>query len=339
MTSPQVSVIMPVYNCENYVAEAIESILNQSFESFELLIIDDCSTDSTVDIINSYKNPKITLIKKPENTGIISSLNLGIGLSKGEFVARMDGDDISYRDRLAKQVDFLSARPNIVLCGTWYQQSSANEIIKNPITHEEIKLAMLEYCPFGHPTVMFRKQFIIDHNLRYDENFLAAEDYDLWTKMVLVGEVANMPQNLLLYRSHPNQISRIRQFDQVKNSNLCRIRMINYLIDKPSEEDIRISSSIIKNETIENSKMLKEILTWLDRIIVLNGKAGFYKIDEFKKYIIQDKAAIIRRFYLNTSPYNLKVLFEASIVKKEFLEYFTFLEILKFVVKCVIFWK
>ena len=330
---------MPVFNCENFVAEAIESILNQTFDNLELLIIDDCSTDKTVEIIKSYKNPKIILTKKPKNTGIIDSLNLGIKLAKGELVARMDGDDISHPERLSIQYDFLKTHQNIVLCGTWYQQIPTNEIIKNPKTHEEIKLAMLDYCAFGHPTVMFRRQFMLNHNLKYDENFTAAEDYDLWTKIVLLGEVVNIPRNLLLYRSHANQITKIRQFDQVNNSDLCRIRMINYLIDTPSEKDVNICSAIVKNQIIEKSKTLKETLLWLDRIIILNGKTGFYKVDEFEKYINQKKATTIRRFYLNTTHYSPKVLFEASIVKKQFLKYFTFSEILKFIAKCVICWK
>ena len=118
---PKISVLMPVYNCELYVQEAIDSILNQTFIDFELLIIDDCSTDKTVEIINNYADKRIKLTTKPHNTGLTNSLNYGLSIAQGQYIARMDGDDVSVLDRFEKQVKFLDTNPDIILCGTWYQ--------------------------------------------------------------------------------------------------------------------------------------------------------------------------------------------------------------------------
>ena len=119
-SSPKISVILPVYNSELYIKETIDRVLNQTFSDFELLIIDDCSTDKTVSIIKEYSDERICLIEKEKNSGLINSLNFGISLAKGEYIARMDGDDICLLERFAKQVAFLDKNPTIILCGTAY---------------------------------------------------------------------------------------------------------------------------------------------------------------------------------------------------------------------------
>jgi len=330
---------MPVYNCESFIAEAIESIINQTYGNFEFIIIDDSSTDSTCGIITGYTDPRINFIKKDINTGLIDSLNLGIAMSKGEFIARMDGDDISHVQRLEKQVDFFDKHPGIVLCGTWYKLLSNNVIIRNPLTHDEIKLALLDYCAFGHPTVMLRKRLITDYDLKYDKAFHAAEDYELWTRIIALEKVANIPETLLYYRSHINQVTQTERADQIKHSVSCQIRMMTYPIDNRSENDGTISRIIVENTPLENPKRLREIITWLDRLANFNEKSAFYDKERFGKYISQKKRNIIRRFYLNTSPYNVKVLFSNIRINYGFRDNFTLTESIKFILKCLFFFK
>ena len=339
MKIPVVSVIVPVYNTESFIAEAIESILNQTYSDFELIIIDDYSTDSTREIINKYTDPRINFVSKSTHTGLVSSLNLGIALSKGEFIARMDGDDVSCLTRFEKQVNFLKANPNIALCGTWFQLLSTQEIIKYPLEPENIKIALLDYCPFGHPTVMFRRDFITVNNIRYNEEYKSAEDYELWTRIVAIGKSVNIPEPLLSYRLHENQITIKDQYNQVKNSNLCRIKMMCYPLGDLSDLDIKTSSLLVQNEKINDIIKLSEVVDWLDRLYNLNKETCFYSTNEFKKYIKNKKSVIIRRFFLNTSSYNPLILYHFSQSKNNFQGYFTTNEYIKLVIKCLVFWK
>src|SRR5688572_11820056 len=189
--SPVVSVIMPVYNCSEYVHDAIESILGQTFTDFELIIIDDASTDNTKQVVKSFADPRINLIEKSDNSGLSSSLNMGIDIAKGEFIARMDGDDISLPERLQKQVEFLRVNPKVILCGSWFQIIPGNYTIEHPLTDEEIRIAFLDYCAIGHPTVMFNGSLLRSSGLKYNQAIEHAEDYDLWTRMIQHGRMAN----------------------------------------------------------------------------------------------------------------------------------------------------
>ena len=143
-TTPKVTVLMPVYNCEAYVGEAIDSILGQSFTDFEFLIIDDASNDNTVSVIQSFTDSRIRLIEKPRNTGYTNSLNYGLTIAKGEYIARMDGDDISLPERFAKQVTFMDAYPEVVACGTTYSIIGSSEIKNVPLNHDDIKVQLLQ---------------------------------------------------------------------------------------------------------------------------------------------------------------------------------------------------
>ncbi len=202
MYPPLVSVVLPVYNGAHYLAEAIESILLQTFQDFELIIINDGSTDKSLDIIKQYamKNPMIFVIDR-ENRGLVASLNEGIAKAQGKYIARMDQDDISLPTRFEKQIDLLEKDADLVLCGTWATIiDSDGTCLKNSsirIKHEDIMKDM-ERCinPFFHPSVMFRKS----NNLFYNETAFYCEDYEMWVKCSAIGRLANIPEYLLKYR-------------------------------------------------------------------------------------------------------------------------------------------
>jgi glycosyltransferase involved in cell wall biosynthesis len=151
--APLVSILMPVYNCRLFIEASISSILNQSYTRFELIVIDDCSTDGTLQFLSELNDPRVILIKKIKNTGYTNSLNYGLKLCKGKYIARMDGDDISMVTRIEEQVVFMEDNPDIDVCGTWFNIMGTDEIIKHPHKHNEIKVALLKYCAIGHPTV------------------------------------------------------------------------------------------------------------------------------------------------------------------------------------------
>lgn len=202
MHKPVVSVVLPVYNGAHYLAEAIESILLQTFHDFELIIINDGSTDKSLDIIKDYamKHTVISVIDC-ENKGLVASLNEGIANAKGKYIARMDQDDISLPTRFEKQVVLFEQDKDLVLCGTWATIiDSDGKFIKNSnikTKHKDI-INDIEHCknPFFHPSVMFRKK----DNVFYNETALYCEDYEMWLKYSTMGKLLNIPEYLLKYR-------------------------------------------------------------------------------------------------------------------------------------------
>lgn len=205
---PKVSVVLPVFNAEKYIDESVDSVLSQTLTDFELIIIDDGSTDGTHTILNSYlkKDKRIRLIAR-ENKGLIATLNEGIDLSRGEWIARMDADDIALPDRLQQQMEVIF-NTGADVCGSWVKRfgTSDNRIVKLPQTDSAIKKEMLFCSPFAHPTIMMRSSLL--KQLRYDEAWNKAEDYDLWERAIESGcKMTNVPRVLLLYRVHPEQVS------------------------------------------------------------------------------------------------------------------------------------
>jgi glycosyltransferase involved in cell wall biosynthesis len=209
MKIPRLTVIMPAYNAEEFLEESISSILNQTFPDFELLIGDDGSTDRTMEIIQSFSDERIIVIRNEKNLGIPYTLNRLIKASRGEYIARQDSDDISLPKRLEKQVAFLDKNPEIGLCGTqiaWF--GSKRKRIRVPLQNEDIKAGMLVFNPICQPTVMFRKSGLTEY---YDETLEVAEDYAMCYELSKKTRLANLPDILLKYRWHGTNISRTKE--------------------------------------------------------------------------------------------------------------------------------
>ncbi len=206
---PMISVVMSVYNGEKYIREAIDSILNQTYSDFELIILDDGSTDQTEDIIKGYTDKRIRYTKNPGNLGLADSLNRGLELSLGKYIARMDSDDIALIDRFQKQVDYLEKHPEVILLGGQSELLNNGTVIRNefhaPIEDEEIRLMILYHNPFLHPTVMMRGEVVRKKTLRYQNRYV--DDYDLWVRMLPYGKVHNLEDKVLKYRVHDNNFS------------------------------------------------------------------------------------------------------------------------------------
>lgn len=207
--TPLVSVVMPVYNGEQYLAEAIDSILGQTFTNFELIIIDDGSTDNSLDVLNKYPglDARVRLIAR-ENRNLATTLNDLIDLARGEWVARMDQDDVSLPHRLERQLQWLK-HTGADICGSWVKffGTTDRRILKHPQSDEAIKIELLFDSPFAHPSVIMRTALV--RQLRYDKLWEKAEDYDLWERAARMGwRMSNVQEVLLLYRQHAAQITR-----------------------------------------------------------------------------------------------------------------------------------
>jgi len=294
--NPEITVLMPVYNGEKYVGKAIESILIQSFKNFEFLIINDGSTDNSQMIINSYNDPRIVLINNKKNIGLVGSLNLGIKLSKGEFVARMDADDISLSSRLSEQLCFLKCNKNIGVCGTWVRViGCTKKVNKLPLHDDEIKYYMLFSSPFAHSSVMFRKDVIIKNNIQYNNLFSEAEDYELWFQLGKYTQFANIPRVLLYYRVHNLQKNQLGNSYLRKFSNDIRMLQLYFLYPGINNESVKTHLAICNEFEIKNENELLLRLNWINKI--------YYEIIDLKnnKYLIEMLHLLFyRQCYIST---------------------------------------
>lgn len=219
---------MPVYNAEAYIAESVQSILDQTEPDFELLIVDDCSTDNSIEIINSLKDPRIIFHKKERNSGYTESLNWAIDQAKGTYIARMDADDVSLPKRFEKQLTFLEQHPDVALCGTDAHVEGSNLRFNYPTEPKAIQANLLLGSALIHPSIMGRTEIFKQY--KYDTTKEPAEDYDLFTRLVEGGEqLANLDEALLIYRVHNNQISKLQQQNQISSAQYSMLRMFKLL--------------------------------------------------------------------------------------------------------------
>ena len=211
MKNPKVTVLMSVYNGEKYLREAIDSILNQTFMDFEFLIVNDGSADSTVEILQSYDDPRIKIINNVENIGLTKSLNKGLGMAKGEYIARMDADDISFQNRLEKQIDFIEQNPQVAVVGGPVVRINNHGVpfgtSRYPLQDQQIKETLLSSgCCIAHPTALILTKAL--HAVGgYRKAFLNAQDYDLWLRLADNYELANLSDPVLYLRIHGAQVS------------------------------------------------------------------------------------------------------------------------------------
>lgn len=212
MNMPTLSVLLPVYNCAAYVAEAVESILTQTFDDFELIVIDDGSTDSTPDVLGRLQDSRIRLYRQG-NQGLAKTLNRAISLARSALLARQDADDISLPERLEKQVTYMKANPDCGLLGTWAHimeiDKLSNRFHKHPTSDSILKYELLFNNPFVHSSVVMRKEIVIEAGgYTTDSSRQPPEDYELWSKISRVSKVANLPEVHVIYREIPTSISR-----------------------------------------------------------------------------------------------------------------------------------
>lgn len=205
--NPSISVVMPAYNSECYISDAIESILNQEYTDFEFIIVDDASTDGTLEIIESYalRDNRIKVIRNKTNLYIAESLNIGIANSKADIIARMDADDTSIEDRLGVQLELLCSNNNIAVVGgdilIINERGSPIGVRSYPRQSEELKRSILRFSPFAHPATMYRKSAFYRCG-GYEPSESPAEDIALWIKIGSLYEFASCPQVVLKYRYH-----------------------------------------------------------------------------------------------------------------------------------------
>lgn len=269
-SSPLITVLMPAYNAENYIAGAIESVLCQTFTDFELLIINDGSTDATKQIIESFIDTRIILINQ-SNKGISNSLNTGLKHARAVYIARFDADDICHADRLQKQFDFLLSHPEYIIAGSdaEYISETGNHLCffeSNGHSHEEIMQDILTCCPFTHSAVMYKKETVIECG-GYPVHAHTFEDYLLWIKLSNYGMFYNLPEPLIKVRFSPASVT----IDEQWRSKRFR----------------KLKSEIIKKGLITQEQGV-EILSIIKSQDSLRIKKGSYHALCGKKFLINN---------------------------------------------------
>lgn len=227
--TPAITVLLSVYNAEKYVGIAIDSILNQTFTDFELIAVDDRSTDKSWEIVQQYakQDSRIIALRNEVNLGGCKTLNVGLKLAKGKYVARLDNDDWSYPDRLEKQFNFLESHPDVgIVGGVMEIMNQSGEVTGKRtynISDDEIRKKIFRYSPFSHPLVMTRKS-VLDKVGYYDPAYAPADDYDLYFRLGSESKFANLPDVLLRYRIVQGSITS----KQTKKMELATIKVRNH---------------------------------------------------------------------------------------------------------------
>jgi len=251
MIEPEISVILPVYNAENYLRKAVESVLGQTFRNFELLIINDGSTDSSLSIAKEYReqDDRVVLISQ-KNVGLVTTLNRGISIARGKYIARMDADDISIKERFSKQVELLNNGYDI--CGCNFNIISENDEIigVKKVPTDNFALVLMTNVPFAHGSVMIRKEFLVKNNLAYGQTkYIAAEDYSLWCSIYEAGGAfGNVDEQLFEYRIVGGSLSSNKK-------NMYHASMISYEFMRKNESVLTSFILSLSNENRETYKL------------------------------------------------------------------------------------
>lgn len=314
---PLISVIIPVYNVAAYIEEAVNSILNQTIQDFEIIVIDDCSTDGTIDILQSIKDSRIRIFKKDKNKGLIDSLNLGFKIAQGKYIARMDGDDISLPTRFEKQLGVLKNNLDIKVCGCWLQRfGNSHETIRNKEHHHEIIAQLLLNCSMSMGASMFeRKTFA---KIDFDERKKHVEDYDFWARVAWLGKFYNIPEVLYYYRAHETQVTNLYTAIQREGDIGVKLFLFKKLpYDTNLYSDVLISKMLLLNKRIDLLD-LNLFLKWLKELILLNKSNNVYSHVELTKVLSFLKREVLFSIYFKktsmaiTKKWRIKALYYLS---------------------------
>lgn len=334
---PKVTVFTPVYNCEDYISETIQSILNQTYEDFEYLLIDDCSTDRSVDIIESFSDPRIRLIKNEINQGISYNRNLAIDESNGDYLAMIDGDDIALSQRLEKQIEFLEKHPEYGIIGTEIihidaQGKEMNQSITFPIPDEQIPSRMLFNNYIYTSSATIRKS-VFEEGIRFKKSFIVAEDYEVWIQLIRKSKIGHIREPLTKYRIHDQSIS-IQKKQLMLDTEIKIINIqLNELKCPLNSEELKIFSAISKENHLLYINKYKEVNSLIAKLIQANNRSKIFNSSDFKKHLYQ----YWHIYFLNIRKFNPITLIN-SIVNGMFL-LLPIKKRLLFLIKCMILYK
>jgi glycosyltransferase involved in cell wall biosynthesis len=333
-----VSVVMPVYNCEDYIKEAVNSILNQTFTDFELIIIDDCSSDRSLEYIESFNDERIRLYRNSINQGISKTLNFAIQKSKGRYIARMDADDISLPTRLEEQFNFLKSNQDYILCGASFKIIGKQEEVFFPENHEAIKLGLLNRNCILHPSVMLKKSVLLELETIYNSNMEPAEDYDLWVRLINKGKYYNLNKILVHYRIHEQQITKKNEVKRIDKAFDVKFKLLQNLNCNLSEEEKKLLMYFLKKPKNINFKEIKGFTQLKNKMLLANSNS-FFEENMFAVYLNSLEAKQFRSYFLKREQFSLKVILRFFNLYNAGKNHISFTDQLKLLLKSFIFFK
>ena len=284
----RVTVLMPTYNVAPWVDQAIQSVLNQTYNDFELLVVDDASTDDTLAHVKAINDPRIRIAAFPDNVGLADNLNRGLDLIDTEFVARMDGDDIAEPDWLETGIKVLDSHPEVGVCSFGFQFfGTKTSLVRFPEWHEDSKTQMLFGCTVIVPVL--RRSVFVENNLHYSTSAFPAEDYMMWSDVYRVTQVYNVQRTLFHYRTHETQISTSKRQAQIEKSNAVRLRMLDWLNDGFTEDEKRYFLDVFVPCVVKGKSSVEELKQFADLLVSRNTQ-GHY-----------DDKALRRKFHSHIS--------------------------------------
>lgn len=289
MTSPTISVVMPVYNAKPFLGEAIESILGQTYKDFEFIIINDGSTDGSKKIIESYaKKDKRIVVINQKNHGLVYSLNKGIAMAKGKYIARMDSDDISYPMRLERQLRIINSRQGVIVVGATYEaiDEEGNKLGITVVStvDEDIKRELFCRCPFAHGSVLIDKNAIKKVNGYLQR--VPVEDYDLWIRLSSEGKFYNTKEILFAYRINKNSISHNNEQRQKRETR----SLISKYWKDTQPKIIKCNELAAKYQNLLKNKSIQADLFYDNQIRIMNLAREFNNKELYR----QQKCSIIK---------------------------------------------
>ena len=287
MPTKLISVILPVYNAEPYLSAALNSLLSQSISDFEVLIINDGSTDASGRISESYakKDHRIQVIHQ-HNQGVVCALNHGIDQAKGKFIARMDADDTCFANRFERQLHFLNANQAIGVCGTWmkaFSPTGKGGIWKQPADDASIRCKLLFRTALCHPTIMARRDVFDENHVRYDVSHIHAEDYGLWSQLIPLTKFANMEEVLYNYQRHPNQATQLQDHShlEIASGRIIHGKLLRNMGYEPTETQLDQHAMIAYRKFPLRVESLLSMEEWLQVLERNNHNRQLYPEPQF----------------------------------------------------------
>ena len=307
--SPLVTVFIPVYNCEKYIKQSLESIINQTYRNIEILVINDGSTDNTFKKISEFNDDRIRILNNDKNRGIPYTRSRGLIEAKGKYLAIMDADDESDLERIEKQVNYLEANKNIYAVGSYYKTfgKKYNRIFKCETNIDKLKMGLIFNNQIGNPTAMVNLDKLKENNIKYNPEYFVARDYDIWVQISKVGELSIIPEILLKYRVGHENITKItqnsKQIERKKVIDSIHNDILDFYGFNLSEEDKILFNDLFDDNPLNklDTNNIVKYNDLLNKILKNNRKYNIFN----EEYLIEVlNKNLFRR--INSSINNIK---------------------------------